>query len=140
MAFALHRSLGSFWNLTTQSKDAALQEAADGASAALGSTVIAERHGDGRPGSTGIAIYFPVPSLYSIQDNWGYTEVAARFAAESQWDEFLAFHSVGGTPPSFNRPKPGLLEQVNAGVRRFDCAGRCGNSLPGHRRSARRGA
>ena len=107
--------LGSFLgNLTTQSKDAALQEAADGVSAALGSTVIAERHGDGRPGSTGIAIYFPVPSLYTIQDNWGYTEVAARFAAESQWDEFLAFHTGGGTPPSFNRPKPGLPEQVNA--------------------------
>lgn len=107
--------LGSFLgNVLAQSNDAALQSAADGVAAALSSAVVAERHGDGRPGSTGIAIYFPVPSLYAIAENWGYTDVASRFAAESQWDEFLAFHVVGGAAPSFNRPKPGLPEQVNA--------------------------
>ncbi len=105
--------LGSFLgNVTTQNKDAGLKKAADGVKAALGKAVIAERHGAGRPGSSGIAIYFPVPSMHAFQDNWGYTQVAARFAAESQWDEFLAFHSNGGIPPSFSRPKPGLPEQV----------------------------
>lgn len=107
--------LGSFvGNVTAQNKDANLKQAADGLKAALNAAVIAERHGDGRPGSTGVAIYFPVPALFNFQNNWGYSDVAARFAAESQWDEFLAFHSGGGAPQSFNRPKPGLPEQVLA--------------------------
>ena len=75
---------------------------------------MAERHGEGRPGSTGIAIFFPVPAMYNIADNWGYSQVAARFAAESLWDEFLAYHSSGGISQSFSRPAPSLEEQVNA--------------------------
>ena len=100
--------------VTTQSKDPNLKLAADALMAAIDEAVIAERHGAGRPGSTGLAIYFPVPALYAFQDNWGYTQVAARFAEESQWDEFLAFHSSGGAPQSFSRPKPSLSDQVNA--------------------------
>lgn len=106
--------LGSFLgNVTAQSNDPALKKAADAVWVAMGNAVIAERHGEGRPGSTGIAIYFPVPAMHAIQDNWGYSQVAARFAEESQWDEFLAFHS-GGAPQSFSRPKASLPEQVNA--------------------------
>ena len=107
--------LGSFLgNVTTQSKDPALKIAAADLKSAMGKAVIAERHGAGRAGSTGIAIYFPVPALYAFQDNWGYAQVAARFAEASQWDEFLAFHSGGGAPQSFSRPKPSLPDQVNA--------------------------
>ncbi len=107
--------LGSFLgNVTTQSQDPNLKLAADALMAAVGDAVIAERHGAGRPGSTGIAIYFPVPALWAMEDNWGYTQVAARFAEASQWDEFLAFHSSGGAPQNFSRPKPSLSDQVNA--------------------------
>jgi hypothetical protein len=57
-------------------------------------TVIAERHGPGKKGSTGLAIYFPNSTLYSspIAGPQSYTVVAGRFASESLWDDFLAFH------------------------------------------------
>ena len=107
--------LGSFLgNVTTQSKDPNLKIAANTLMTAVGQAVIAERHGEGRPGSTGVAIYFPVPAMHAFQDNWGYTQVAARFTDETQWDEFLAFHSSGGVPQSFSRPKASLSDQVNA--------------------------
>jgi hypothetical protein len=107
--------LGSFLgNVVAQSKDPAVKSAADAVWAASRSAVLAERHGEGRPGSTGIAIYFPVPAMHAFQDNWGYTQVAARFTDETQWDEFLAFHSGGGVPQSFSRPKASLPDQVNA--------------------------
>ena len=107
--------LGSFLsNVTTQSNDADLRDAAIDVMAAIDQAVVAERHGEGRPGSTGISIFFPVPSMHSIADNWGYSQVAARFAGESLWDEFLAFHSSGGISQSFSRPEPSLEEQVNA--------------------------
>ncbi len=107
--------LGSFLsNVTAQNSDANLNDAANDVMSAIDQAVVAERHGEGRPGSTGIAIFFPVPAMYNIADNWGYSQVAARFAAESLWDEFLAYHSSGGISQSFSRPAPSLEEQVNA--------------------------
>ena len=60
----------------------------------LQQTVIAERHGSGKQGSNGLAIYFPNSTLYSspLTGPQSYTNIASRFAAESLWDDFLAFH------------------------------------------------
>jgi hypothetical protein len=60
----------------------------------LSQVVIAERHGPKRPGATGISIYFPNSDLYRspVTGMASYTVAAERFAGESLWDEFLAFH------------------------------------------------
>lgn len=98
--------LGNFVELAAQnSNDATVQSAAETLLALLQEAVIAETHGPGRKGSTGVAIYFPVPKMYAVVDNFGYTTVADRFAAETQWDEFLAFHAGGGAAMNFTRPQ-----------------------------------
>jgi hypothetical protein len=62
----------------------------------LKNTVVAERHGSGKKGSTGLAIYFPNSTLYSspLAGPQSYTAIANRFASESLWDDFLAFHYI----------------------------------------------
>ncbi len=98
--------LGNFAELVAQeSNDETVQAAAENLLSALQTAVVAERHGEGRNGSNGIAIYFPVPDMFGIADNFGYTTVAGRFAEETNWDEFLAFHAGGGAAVSFNRPQ-----------------------------------
>jgi hypothetical protein len=59
----------------------------------LGRAVIAERHGQRKPGATGISIYFPNSDLYSspVTGMDSYTVAAETFASESLWDEYLAF-------------------------------------------------
>ena len=97
--------LGHFAQLIQSStNDANVLAAVDALDAARQNAVIAEKHGPERPGSTGIAIYFPVRSIYEIAGNLGYTTVAARFAEDTQWDEFIAFHSGDGAGGVFARP------------------------------------
>ncbi len=62
--------------------------------AALEQTVIAEKHGSGKPGSTGITLYYPNSALYrSVMTGMqSYTGIAERFAKASLWDDFLAYH------------------------------------------------
>lgn len=100
--------LGHFSQLIqSYTDDNAVLAAAAELDAAIDAAVIAERHGPERPGATGIAIYFPVRTLYEIADNLGYVTVADRFAEESQWDEFIAFHSGDGAGGgALNRPSP----------------------------------
>jgi hypothetical protein len=64
---------------------------------AMGSAIIAEKHGPKKPGASGISIYFPNSQLYStpVAGAQSYTAVARRFAGESLWDDFLAFHYTG---------------------------------------------
>ena len=59
--------------------------------------VIAEKHGPNKPGSAGVAIYFPISQLYRSAEAGpaSYTAIANRFATESLWDDFLAFHYTG---------------------------------------------
>ncbi|MBP9072225.1 MAG: hypothetical protein KBG20_07995, partial [Caldilineaceae bacterium] len=98
--------LGHFAQLVMKgNSDASLQTAGKALQAALKKAVILERHGVGRKGSQGIAIYFPVKSMVQTEDNLGYTTVAARFTETTQWDEFLGFHASGGVTQSFNKPK-----------------------------------
>ncbi len=88
--------LGHFtlW-LRDQSGDPAVAAAADQLLAALDQAVLAERHGEGRPGATGIAFHFPTRELYEFGDNLGYAAVADRFARDHQWDDFLHTHFTG---------------------------------------------
>jgi hypothetical protein len=73
---------------TPKVKQAAGQLVAD-----LQNTIVAEKHGAGKKGSTGLAIYFPNSTLYSspITGPQSYTAIASRFAADSLWDDFLAY-------------------------------------------------
>ena len=64
---------------------------------ALNEAVIAEKHGSKKPGATGVSVYFPNTQLYEnpVTGAESYTLVANRFAANSLWDDFLAFHYTG---------------------------------------------
>ena len=71
--------------------------------ATLEQVVIAEKHGPGRPGSTGITVYFPNATLYSAYDMLPgsnvYAALAGRFASQSLWDDFLLYHYTGTPMP-----------------------------------------
>ncbi len=55
--------------------------------------------GGGKPGATGVSIYFPNSQLYqsAMTGPRSYTPVAQRFAQNSSWDDFLAYHYTGRT-------------------------------------------
>jgi hypothetical protein len=92
---ASYLDLGHFVLLMrANTKDDRTIQAADAVIAALRSTVLAERHGANRKGSTGLAMYFPNSTLYSsaVAGPQSYTGIANRFAGESLWDDFMAFH------------------------------------------------
>lgn len=98
--------LGHFAQLAMQNDGSpAVKTAGQALLAAIKNAVLLERHGVGRKGSQGIAIYFPVKSMYQTADNLGYNGVAERFTSETQWDEFLGFHAAGGVTQTFNKPK-----------------------------------
>lgn len=64
---------------------------------AMQSSLIAEKHGTARPGSSGFTIHFPISRQYTNPDYGAeiYPLVADHFAAASHWDEFLAYHYTG---------------------------------------------
>jgi hypothetical protein len=95
---ASYIDLGSFAQLLKQTQ-AGVDGPADGLLAALQQVVIAEKHGQGKPGATGIAIYFPNSQLFQspVAGPESYTAIARRFAEESTWDDFLTFHYTGRT-------------------------------------------
>ncbi|MFN2120142.1 MAG: clostripain-related cysteine peptidase [Anaerolineales bacterium] len=87
--------LGNFVLLMqANTQEGSTKQAADSVIASLKKVVLAEKHGASRKGSTGLAIYFPNSTLYSspVAGPQSYTGVARRFADESLWDDFLAFH------------------------------------------------
>ena len=87
--------LGHFVALVGRNTDDGnVSQAANELLASVRQFVIAEKHGSGRPGSTGVAIYFPNSTLYNspYTGPQSYTEIAGRFAQTSLWDDFLAFH------------------------------------------------
>jgi len=75
----------------------AIGEASNQLLEVLGRAVIAERHGKNKSGATGVSIYFPNSSLYGSAEAGpqSYTVAARRFASDSLWDEFLAYHYTG---------------------------------------------
>ena len=80
--------------LKKESTNKAVGAAADRVTAAIKQAILAEKHGSGKPGATGISIYFPNSALYrsSVAGPESYTAVASRFAKESLWDDFLLYH------------------------------------------------
>jgi hypothetical protein len=92
--------LGNFVQLLKrESGDSNVAQAADRVLASLGRAVIAEKHGPGKRGATGVSIYFPNSQLYAspVTGPESYTAIARRFADASLWDDFLAFHYTGRT-------------------------------------------
>ncbi len=73
---------------------------------AIKKAVIAEKHGPNQKGSNGISIYFPISRLFQADgaDYGTYIKTASRFANESQWDDFLAFHYYGMEIKPNNKP------------------------------------
>ena len=69
-------------------------QAANSVLAAIDRAIVAEKHGSGKPGSTGIAIYFPNSTMYNspYTGPQSYNLIAERFVKSSLWDDFLAYH------------------------------------------------
>ena len=104
--------------VVTTTGDQAVNESTQQLQSALSDAVIAEKHGDQRPGATGISVYFPVSELYwnEIYGFAYYTEVARSSASQILWDDFLAYHYAGqefglGNPSRDARlPAPGAAQ------------------------------
>jgi hypothetical protein len=111
--------LGSFAQLLQkESTSAAIRSAASAVLDKIKQVVVAEKHGPEKPGATGISIYFPNSQLYqsAMAGASSYTIIADRFARDSLWDEFLAYHY---TKTSFkdttgNAAVPGKNTRVTA--------------------------
>ncbi len=73
-----------------------LDDAVTALAAAAKKLILAERHGPGKPGATGLTIFFPAPDLLAAvgtaESEISYTGYASRFAGASLWDDFLVFH------------------------------------------------
>jgi hypothetical protein len=104
--------------VVTTSGDQAVSQSAQQLQTALSDAIIAEKHGDQRPGARGISIYFPVSELY-WSENLGvtfYTEATSKSASQTLWDDFLAYHYAGqefglGNPSKDARlPAPGAAQ------------------------------
>lgn len=83
---ASYIDLGHFVQLVTKySNDANIRQSADQVLDALDRVVVAERHGKGKPGSTGIALYFPNSALYKspFAGIQSYAMIADRFTQVS---------------------------------------------------------
>ena len=78
-------------------RDQEVQAAADALLAAMQQSVVAEVHGRGKRGSHGVSIYFPSSRLYlnRAAGAESYARTANRFAQNSLWDDFLAYHYTG---------------------------------------------
>ncbi len=87
--------LGHFVQLVAKEANSNdVTQAANAVIAAMNNAVVAEKHGSGKPGSTGIAIYFPNSTMYNspYTGPQSYNLIAERFVQSSLWDDFLAFH------------------------------------------------
>lgn len=86
--------LGHFVQLSAQQVGGNISQSANSVVQALNNMIVAEKHGPGKPGSTGIAIYFPNSTMYRspYTGPQSYNLLADRFVKASLWDDFLAFH------------------------------------------------
>lgn len=95
---ASYIDMGHFAALTAKiSGDQNVYQAANTLLQTLQKALVAEKHGPGKPGSTGIAIYFPNSQLYQNANTGmaSYTVIADAFTRASVWDDFLAYHYSG---------------------------------------------
>jgi hypothetical protein len=94
-ATASYIDLGNFVQLIEREANSDIvTQAANKVIDALNNTIVAEKHGSGKPGSTGIAIYFPNSTMYNsaYTGPQSYNLLAASFVKASLWDDFLAYH------------------------------------------------
>ena len=90
--------LGNFVQLIYKNtEDANVRAAAENVITGLNNAIVAEKHGPAKPGSTGIAIYYPNSQLYSTAATGmsSYTMIADSFSRSSLWDDFLGYHYAG---------------------------------------------
>jgi hypothetical protein len=91
--------LGNFVELVAdETGDSDVANAAQQVTDDIQKAVLSEKHGEQKPGSTGISFYFPNSELYKMttDEDWvSYTTTANRFAAASLWDDFLVYHYMG---------------------------------------------
>ncbi|MFN3982853.1 MAG: clostripain-related cysteine peptidase, partial [Caldilinea sp.] len=94
---ASYIDLGHFVRLVQDAGGRNAAAAGEAVLAAIRSTVVADKNGPDKPGATGVSIYFPNSQLYKspVAGPTSYTVVADRFAQDSLWDDFLAFHYTG---------------------------------------------
>jgi hypothetical protein len=95
---ASYIDLGHFTALLKRAvMDPAVGTAADNLLAAIGQSIIAEKHGPDKPGATGISIYFPTSQVFNTGEAGppSYFALAERFAADSLWDDYLVYHYTG---------------------------------------------
>ena len=95
---ASYIDLGNFVMLMKQNtSNSQVIKTGDAVLSAISNAVVAEKHGPGKPGSTGVAIYFPNSQLYQspMAGPQSYTSIASAFAEKSAWDDFLEFHYTG---------------------------------------------
>ena len=94
-ATASYIDLGNFVQLVEREAGSSpVTQSADDVLQALDQAIVAEKHGSGKPGSTGIAIYFPNSTMYRspYTGPQSYNVIAASFVEASLWDDFLAYH------------------------------------------------
>lgn len=90
--------MGHFAALTYKyAGDSATRAQANNVLSAIQRVVVAERHGTSKPGSTGIAVYFPNSQLYSNSSTGmaSYSVIANTYSRASLWDDFLGYHYAG---------------------------------------------
>ena len=95
---ASYIDLGHFVQLVEQvAGSGTVSDAGKAVLAALDQTVLAGKNGPDKAGATGVSVYFPTSQLYKspIAGPPSYSVVAERFAQDSLWDDFLAFHYSG---------------------------------------------
>jgi hypothetical protein len=91
--------LGHFVDLVLEGvEDQGVTQAAEQVRSTLEQAVTAEAHGEDRPGSSGLAIYFPNSVEYvGTFGEWtiNYPSSIGRFATASLWDDYLTYHYTG---------------------------------------------
>ena len=95
---ASYVDLGNWLHLLKQAgASASVNQAADQVWSAMQTAIIAEKHGAGKAGATGMAIYFPNSQLYRapVAGPASYTAIAESFARDSLWDDYLTHHYTG---------------------------------------------
>jgi hypothetical protein len=104
-------------NLKVQAADKTAAAAADAVTAAVGRAVVYRIHGDARPRSSGLSIFFPPdqPTLAMriLKSVYG----GIDFAVQNSWGPFLAkYESIPLSDQERNRPKP-AVDPIAAGGR-----------------------
>lgn len=110
--------LGHFANLVAEfSESRPLEQALRKLTRAYKAAIIAEMHGQARPGATGFSIFFPTPDLLvavgTESSELSYTGYASRFAGASLWSNFLVFHYTNQDIDP-DDVEPALLEPESA--------------------------